>query len=117
MFCPYRSTFENLAPTNISPASWISAARRCVHSAPRSKKAYASHDARGLAHAKSWRRIIRAALSGGAFLALLVCPAHAVELARTADYDYDPPTPGTYMLPVVKPAADGDVLDADGHSL
>ena len=23
------------------------------------------------------------------------------------DYDYDPPKPGTYTLPVIKPAADG----------
>jgi cytochrome oxidase Cu insertion factor (SCO1/SenC/PrrC family) len=31
--------------------------------------------------------------------------------ARTADHDYDPPPPGTYALPVIKPAADGPLLD------
>jgi cytochrome oxidase Cu insertion factor (SCO1/SenC/PrrC family) len=39
------------------------------------------------------------------------------DLARTADYDYDPPAPGSYTLPVVKQAADGEVLDADGRPL
>ena len=29
------------------------------------------------------------------------------------DYDYDPPKPGTYTLPVIKPAADGALLDAN----
>lgn len=33
---------------------------------------------------------------------------------RTADYDYEPPEPGTYRLPVLKPAADGAVLDETG---
>lgn len=41
----------------------------------------------------------------------------ATDLSRTSDYDYDAPAPGTYALPVVKPAADGDVLDSDGHAL
>ncbi len=31
------------------------------------------------------------------------------------DYDYAPPAPGTYSLPVVKTAADGEVLDAHGQ--
>jgi cytochrome oxidase Cu insertion factor (SCO1/SenC/PrrC family) len=34
--------------------------------------------------------------------------------ARTARFDFDVPRPGTYRLPVVKPAADGAVLDASG---
>jgi cytochrome oxidase Cu insertion factor (SCO1/SenC/PrrC family) len=33
---------------------------------------------------------------------------------RSADYDYDPPAPGTYSLPVIKQAADGDLLDSNG---
>jgi len=33
---------------------------------------------------------------------------------RTAEFDYDPPKPGTYTLPPIKPAGDGDVLTADG---
>ena len=38
----------------------------------------------------------------------------AQPLARTARFDFDPPRPGSYRLPVVKPAADGVVLDAAG---
>ena len=37
------------------------------------------------------------------------------QLPRTADYDYDPPTPGSYTLPVIKEAADGEVLDLRGN--
>ena len=41
----------------------------------------------------------------------------ATDLPRTADHDYDPPAPGTYRLPIVKPAADGEVLDSQGEPL
>jgi cytochrome oxidase Cu insertion factor (SCO1/SenC/PrrC family) len=37
-----------------------------------------------------------------------------LELGRTPQYDYDPPEPGTYQLPVVMSAADGNVLTPDG---
>lgn len=37
-----------------------------------------------------------------------------LSLPRTTEYDYDVPEPGTYTLPVLKPAADGAVLDGDG---
>jgi protein SCO1 len=40
--------------------------------------------------------------------------AAAADLPRTTDYDYDPPAPGTYTLPRIKPAADGEVLDIEG---
>lgn len=33
---------------------------------------------------------------------------------RTTEHDYDAPAPGTYVLPVIKPAADGVSLDATG---
>lgn len=33
---------------------------------------------------------------------------------RTPDHDYDAPKPGTYTLPVIKPAADGVLLDTAG---
>src|SRR6266478_3590406 len=36
---------------------------------------------------------------------------------RDSDYDYEPPAPGSYRLPVVKLAADGALLDSDGKSL
>jgi cytochrome oxidase Cu insertion factor (SCO1/SenC/PrrC family) len=41
----------------------------------------------------------------------------AADLPRTGDYDYDSPTPGSYTLPTVKRAADGDVLDSRGQPL
>jgi cytochrome oxidase Cu insertion factor (SCO1/SenC/PrrC family) len=37
-----------------------------------------------------------------------------LSLPRTAEYDYGVPEPGTYALPVIKPAADGAVLGSDG---
>ena len=46
---------------------------------------------------------------------LAVTAAMSAELERSADYDYDAPTPGSYMLPVIKPAADGALLDSDGQ--
>ncbi len=36
---------------------------------------------------------------------------------RDSDYDYDPPVPGSYRLPVVQPAGDGALLDSEGKSL
>src|SRR6185369_1402795 len=41
----------------------------------------------------------------------------AAGLPRTSDHDYDVPAPGSYNLPVVKPAADGEVLDSKGQAL
>jgi protein SCO1 len=37
----------------------------------------------------------------------------ATDLPHDSDYDYDPPAPGSYTLPVVKPAADGALLDSN----
>jgi cytochrome oxidase Cu insertion factor (SCO1/SenC/PrrC family) len=37
--------------------------------------------------------------------------------ARSADHDYDVPEPGSYALPVVKAAADGEVLNSKGEAL
>jgi len=55
-------------------------------------------------------------------LAGVVTQRPELSLPRTAEYDYDVPEPGTYTLPVLKPAADGAVLGSDGkpvrlHSL
>jgi len=36
---------------------------------------------------------------------------------RDSDYDYDPPAPGSYRLPVVKVAPDGALLDSTGKSV
>jgi cytochrome oxidase Cu insertion factor (SCO1/SenC/PrrC family) len=35
--------------------------------------------------------------------------------AQAADYEYEVPPPGTYQLPVVRPAADGALLDPAGR--
>ncbi len=41
----------------------------------------------------------------------------AADFPRDSDYDYDPPAPGSYSLPVVKIAADGALVDSDGKSV
>src|SRR5436853_7864090 len=55
------------------------------------------------------------------FLLLFLFSAAAISLAaalpRDPDYDYDPPTPGSYSLPVVKPAADGALLDSNNKAI
>jgi cytochrome oxidase Cu insertion factor (SCO1/SenC/PrrC family) len=43
--------------------------------------------------------------------------ATRAQLIRTADHDYEPPVPGSYTLPVVQAAADGEVIDAHGKPL
>lgn len=50
-------------------------------------------------------------------LVAMSATAFAVESTRTADYDYDVPLPGTYSLPVIKTAADGELLDSAGKSV
>ncbi len=44
-------------------------------------------------------------------------PAVRPELSfgRSEQYDYDPPEPGSYRLPAIKPAPDGRVLDSTGR--
>ena len=42
---------------------------------------------------------------------VVACPASG---ARSADYDYEVPAPGSYTLPVIKAAADGELLDSSG---
>jgi protein SCO1/2 len=37
--------------------------------------------------------------------------------ARTSEFDYDPPEPGSYELPALFPAADGSVIDSTGTRL
>jgi cytochrome oxidase Cu insertion factor (SCO1/SenC/PrrC family) len=55
----------------------------------------------------------------GLFKLLLVSSAIATtpadnNLLHDSDYDYEPPAPGSYRLPVVKSAGDGALLDANG---
>lgn len=51
------------------------------------------------------------------FVLLSVSLTSAADLPRDSDYDYDPPVPGSYSLPVVKAAADGAIFDSNGKSL
>ena len=55
------------------------------------------------------------------FVVLLgVCAAavgDTANTARAADDDYDAPAPGSYALPVIKPAEDGALLGADSRPL
>jgi protein SCO1 len=62
---------------------------------------------------RPWRRAVAAVLLSAAINGTNV----AGDLPRTRDYDYDVPTPGSYTLPVVKPAADGEVWDSKGQTL
>jgi cytochrome oxidase Cu insertion factor (SCO1/SenC/PrrC family) len=50
-------------------------------------------------------------------IAMLAGTLFAAELPSDADHDYDPPAPGSYTLPKVKRAADGDALDSSGRPL
>jgi protein SCO1 len=54
------------------------------------------------------------ALAAPLFILTAALITLAAELPRDADYDYDPPVPGSYTLPVVKVAPDGAILDSNG---
>jgi protein SCO1/2 len=41
----------------------------------------------------------------------------AADLQRESEFDYDPPAPGSYTLPVVKLAADGALLDSNNKAV
>jgi len=51
------------------------------------------------------------------FIVAVGAAALAADNARTSDYDYDAPVPGSYTLPVIKPAADGALLDSAGKAV
>jgi protein SCO1/2 len=52
------------------------------------------------------------------FIFLIVrIAAVANDLPRDSDYDYEPPVPGSYTLPAIKPAADGALLDSNGKAI
>ncbi|MBO0695083.1 MAG: SCO family protein, partial [Verrucomicrobia bacterium] len=38
-------------------------------------------------------------------------------LPHDSEYDYDPPVPGSYTLPVIKTAPDGAIIDSSGKAL
>ena len=47
-------------------------------------------------------------------LVVLLLGSASFAADRDPDYDYDPPAPGTYKMHVIKPAADGALLDSTG---
>jgi cytochrome oxidase Cu insertion factor (SCO1/SenC/PrrC family) len=51
------------------------------------------------------------------FILLSVSLTSAADLPRDSDYDYEPPVPGSYSLPVVKAAAEGAIFDSNGKAL
>jgi protein SCO1 len=51
------------------------------------------------------------------FVLLSVSQASAADFPCDGDYDYEPPVPGSYSLPVVKAAADGAIFDSNGKPL
>src|SRR4051812_31373220 len=50
-------------------------------------------------------------------VALLLWLIFVAVASAAEDYQYDPPQPGTYQLPVVRPAADGALLDSTGRTV
>lgn len=49
--------------------------------------------------------------------AQIVSVAADSALPHDSDYDYDPPVPGSYALPVIKVAPDGAIIDSAGQAL
>lgn len=47
-------------------------------------------------------------------LAATAATGSTIDANRSADYDYDVPAPGSYALPVIKPAANATFLDSTG---
>src|SRR5205814_3757889 len=52
-----------------------------------------------------------------AFILLSGRLTSATDPARDSDYDYDPPAAGSYSLPVIRPSADGALLDSNNKSV
>lgn len=48
--------------------------------------------------------------------AILAWPVSQADSTWSSEYQYEPPAPGSYVLPVVKAAGDGDVLDTHGRA-
>ncbi len=81
---------------------------------------FANRDLGGPAVLAAGLAVLTLLISPGAGLAddgasTLATARPELALGRSADYDYDPPEPGSYRLPAIKAAADGAVLDARGR--
>jgi cytochrome oxidase Cu insertion factor (SCO1/SenC/PrrC family) len=55
----------------------------------------------------AWAHDPRASAAGG--------ERPELSFGRSEQYDYDPPVPGSYRLPAIKSAPDGQVLDSEGR--
>jgi len=64
-----------------------------------------------------WERVGVRAIGFLKFLLVSFAVTAAVGLPRDNDHDYDPPAAGSYSLPVIKPAADGALLDSNNKSV
>src|SRR5947209_687209 len=54
----------------------------------------------------------------GLYLAARIVSAAADNpLPHDTEYDYDPPVPGSYDLPIIKLAPDGAIVDSTGQAL
>lgn len=60
------------------------------------------------------RQMKRVILCAGAVSLAL---AASIVTRAAGDYDYEPPVPGSYLLPVIKTAGDGPLLDSRGAPL
>jgi cytochrome oxidase Cu insertion factor (SCO1/SenC/PrrC family) len=61
---------------------------------------------------RAWALIFTVYLAAGT-----VSVAADSALPHDSDYDYDPPVPGSYALPVIKMAPDGAIIDSAGQAL
>lgn len=55
-------------------------------------------------------------IAGLVAIAAVISAAES-NLPRESEYDYDPPAPGSYSLPVIKMAGDGGVIDSADSSI
>jgi cytochrome oxidase Cu insertion factor (SCO1/SenC/PrrC family) len=122
MFCPYPSSFDARASgacvsTKVSPTTSAPAIRCVLRAAGQRPERSERKADRRFVLARSWRARTRAGLAITACLAWLASTSRAAEPFRSSGHDYEPPVPGTYTLPIVKPAADGAVFDSAGRSL
>ena len=123
MFCPYPSFFDQPAVRGGSALAHSASTTRTGEAHQQFRRAAISGRTASTqnpgrpARSKTWKTTASAALMMAACAIGFAAWSSAAEFPRTNDHDYDPPTPGTYALPIVKMAENGDVLDSDGRSL
>ena len=109
---------RSFAETHQIPLSRRCQGPRVQRGAAAARQPYLVPGRNRLTSGATTRRKTWPALAFAVLTAIALCGiAQAAELPRTADHDYDVPIPGSYTLPVVKSAADSEVLDASGAPL